>query len=259
MVRGRTAKKTPAKTTATTGARPAAKAPAEALAGQDEVNTEVEVEVNVDVNAVVSYNLRIIRERQGWTQQQVAQRLATLTGHELPQASISAMERGFDGERRRRFDAHELYLLSVVFGVPIVYFFLPPPDGERGQQYLADTQAPITELYVAMLGTDDQLHDIDQRLTAVGINNPDQADQALAAVFGADQVHGNWHPHFRTWRKRRLLALERTYGDQLDNIADLLGTFAAELKAVGPKAYLQSKAHRAGEDLLPHDAQPEEP
>ena len=53
----------------------------------------------LDVNAVVSYNLRTIRQRQGWTQEGVAQRLGQLTGHELPQASISAMERGFDGSR----------------------------------------------------------------------------------------------------------------------------------------------------------------
>lgn len=219
---------------------------------------EPPVSRGVDVNAVVSYNLKLIRERQGWTQQGVAQRLAQLTGHELPQASISAMERGFDGDRRRRFDAHELYLLSVVFGVPIAYFFLPPPDGERGQQFLADTEAPIIELYVALLGQDDQLTDIDQRLGDIGITNPDQADQALAAVFRADQTVSNWHPHFRTWRKRRLLALERTYGDQLDDIAEVLGTFAAELKAVGPKAYLQSKAHRSGEEPLPANTEPEE-
>ncbi len=61
----------------------------------------------LDVNAVVSYNVKAIRERRGMTQQAVADRLAQLTGHRLPQASISAMERGFDGERRRRFDAHE--------------------------------------------------------------------------------------------------------------------------------------------------------
>jgi len=50
----------------------------------------------MDVNAVVSYNVRAIRERRGMTQQAVADRLAQLTGHQLPQASISAMERGFD-------------------------------------------------------------------------------------------------------------------------------------------------------------------
>src|SRR5438105_15241382 len=95
----------------------------------------------LDVNAVVSYNLKALRERRGMTQQAVADRLAQLTGHQLPQASISAMERGFDGERRRRFDAHELYLLSVVFNVPIAYFFIPPPGTGLGE--LADTRRPI--------------------------------------------------------------------------------------------------------------------
>ena len=52
---------------------------------------------------------KAIRERNGWTQQEVADNLGRLTGHTLPQASISATERGFDGERRRRFDAHEPY------------------------------------------------------------------------------------------------------------------------------------------------------
>jgi hypothetical protein len=68
-----------------------------------------------DVNAIVSYNIRELRLRRNWMQHRVAERLAVFTGHQLPQASISAMERGFDGPRRRRFDAHELYLLSLVF------------------------------------------------------------------------------------------------------------------------------------------------
>jgi len=76
----------------------------------------------MDVNAIVSFNLKAILERRGWTQQRVADELGSVTGHTLPQASISAMERGFDGERR-----HELYLFSVVFEVPIAYFLLPPP------------------------------------------------------------------------------------------------------------------------------------
>ena len=125
----------------------------------------------LDVNAVVSYNLRAIRERRGMTQQQVADRLAQLTGHLLPQASISAMERGFDGERRRRFDAHELYLLSVVFEVPIAYFFIPPPDTGVGE--LADTRRPIAELWRSLLGTDDQLDPLDDRLAEINITNPD--------------------------------------------------------------------------------------
>jgi transcriptional regulator with XRE-family HTH domain len=201
----------------------------------------------LDVNAVVSYNLRAIRERRGMTQQQVADRLAQLTGHLLPQASISAMERGFDGERRRRFDAHELYLLAVVFDVPIAYFFIPPPDTGAGE--LADTRRPIAELWRNLLGTDDQLGPVDDRLAEIKITSPDAADEVLAAIFGPEGAARNWHPHFRTWRNRRLREIEVEYGDQLDEIADVLADFAAKIKALGPAGYLRSSAHRPGEPV----------
>lgn len=199
------------------------------------------VGAGIDVNAVVSYNLKAIRERHGWTQQQVADRLGQLTGHVLPQASISAMERGFDGERRRRFDAHELYLLAELFDVPIAYFFVPPPGSERTQ--LADTGRPLVELYAALLGQERQLGPVDDRLAEIGVKNPEEADQALVAVFGDKQATGAWHDHFRTWRKRRLRQVERQYGDQLDEVADFLADFAAQIKAVGPKTYLESLTH----------------
>ncbi len=213
----------------------------------------------LDVNAVVSYNLRTIRQRQGWTQEGVAQRLAQLSGHELPQASISAMERGFEGGRRRRFDAHELYLLSVVFGVPIVYFFIPPPTEEREDRSLADTGQPVSDLYAALLGADDQLAEVDQRLTDLGRTSPAEAEMTLALIYGPEGGPvRDWYAAFRTWRKRRLLALARDHGDRLEDIAEFLTTFGTELKNVGPQAYLQMKAHRAGEDVLPAAIEPEE-
>ena len=97
---------------------------------------------------------------------------ARLTGHQLPQASISAMERGFDGERRRRFDAHELYLLSVVFDVPIAYFFIPPPG--PGSTELADTR-PAGRRAVAQRCSvpRTQLDAVDERLAEINIENPE--------------------------------------------------------------------------------------
>jgi transcriptional regulator with XRE-family HTH domain len=195
-------------------------------------------ERGLDVNAVVSYNVKAIRERRGMTQQGVADALARLTGHQLPQASISAMERGFDGERRRRFDAHELYLLSEVFDVPIAYFFIPPP-ATRGTE-LADTGRPVTELYRALLGTEHQLEFVDERLASIKINNPEGGDKILTALFGPDGGTGNWHEHFRTWRAERLREVEREYGTKLDEVADFLAEFAGRIKAIGPSAYLRS-------------------
>jgi len=171
----------------------------------------------LDVNAVVSYNVKAIRERRGWTQQSVAERLGRITGHQLPQASISAMERGSDGDRRRRFDAHELYLLSVVFNVPIAYFFIPPPG--TGSEKLADTGDDVSQLYAALLGQEDQLAPLDERLEEIKINNPEESDAILAAIYGTAEPVGNWHQSFRTWRKRRLDDLASQYGDQLDEVA----------------------------------------
>lgn len=205
----------------------------------------------LDVNAVVSYNVKAIRERRGMTQQGVADRLAQLTGHQLPQASISAMERGFDGERRRRFDAHELYLLSVVFDVPIAYFFIPPPGGKATE--LADTRRPVAELWRAMLGTDAQLDAVDARLAEIKIDDPDASDEVLAAIFGPENAATNWHEHFRTWRKRRLREVEVEYGDRLDEVAEFLAEFASKIKALGPAGYLRSTSHRAGEPTDPEE------
>ena len=199
----------------------------------------------LDVNAIVSYNVRAIREQRGWTQQEVAERLARLTNHLLPQASISAMERGFDGDRRRRFDAHELYLLATVFDVPIVYFFLPPPDS--GLKELADTRRPISELYAALLGHERQLEPVDARLGDINIHNPDASDRVLAAIFGKEGAAGNWHESFRTWRKKRINEVAREYGDRLDEVAAFLAEFAERITTLGPRGYLQSEAHRKGE------------
>ena len=209
-------------------------------------------EPTLDVNAVVSYNVRAIRERHGWTQQSVAERLSRLTGHQLPQASISAMERGFDGERRRRFDAHELYLLSVVFEVPIAYFFIPPP--EDGMTLLTDTGRPVSELYAALLGKEWQLAPLDERLAEIMIHNPEDTDPVLAAVFGGPEEGArNWHESFRTWRRKRLREIEREYGDRLDEVALFLKEFGTKIEALGPRGYLESMAHRTGERVDLHD------
>ena len=209
------------------------------------------VDNGLDVNAVVSYNVKAIRERRGWTQQSVAERLGLLTGHQLPQASISAMERGFDGERRRRFDAHELYLLSVVFDVPIAYFFVPPPG--TGFEELADTHRPVSELYASLLGQEHQLPPLDERLAEIKI---EASDAALTAIFGADAAAGNWHDSFRTWRKKRLNEIEREYGDRLDEVALFLKEFGTKIEALGPQGYLRSMAHREGESVI--DPEPAE-
>jgi transcriptional regulator with XRE-family HTH domain len=170
-----------------------------------------------DVNAVVSFNIRELRQRRNWTQLDVAERLAVFTGHQLPQASISAMERGFNGRRPRRFDAHELYLLALVFEVPILTFFLPPIASGRG--VLVSNGRPTAELYRVVLGAEDQLDDMDERLQRLTIENPAGADHL---VIGRE--------HYRSWRSRCLAAIMEGYGDDIDDAAGAIATFVSAIR-----------------------------
>ena len=58
-----------------------------------------------DLNEVVAYNFRAARELRGLTQEETAQLLERSLGQRLPQASISAIERAYEGDRRREFAA----------------------------------------------------------------------------------------------------------------------------------------------------------
>lgn len=193
---------------------------------------------DVDANAVVAYNLAAIRRRRGWTQDEVAERLGRLTGRTLTKVSISAMEHS-GGVRRRRFDAHDLYLLSVVFDVPMAYFFLPPPHGAVAGR-LAGTGHGLHALYVSFLGRADQLDALDDRLAAVDIGAPDLASPGslLRSLFGVAADDGTWQEHYRAWRDQGLGRLQSTHSERLGEAAHVLAGFARELQALGPVAYL---------------------
>ena len=202
----------------------------------------------VDANAVVAYNLGALRRRRGWTQQEVADRLSRLTGRPLGKVSISAMEHSGD-VRRRRFDAHDLYLLSVVFDVPIAYFFLPPPQGAVGGRRAGTGQA-LHDLYVAFLGRADQLDALDDRLAGVDIGAADaaRAGSILRSLFGASAGARTWQEHYRAWRDQGLARLQSSHGDRLGEAAHVLAGFARELQALGPVAYLCRSGADADDD-----------
>ena len=108
------------------GARYVDVMPRRARSRQEDPSTAAGRELNV--NQIVAYNLRAARERKGWTQEVLAGHLQRLSGNPYSHAMVSALERAWDGERRREFDAHELALLSAALEIPIVWFFLPPPQ-----------------------------------------------------------------------------------------------------------------------------------
>lgn len=44
---------------------------------------------------------------------------------------MAAIERAWDGDRRREFDAHELLIFAMVFDLPMIWFLLPPKGDHR--------------------------------------------------------------------------------------------------------------------------------
>src|SRR6266508_1348844 len=156
----------------------------------------------VDLNQVVAYNVRAARELRNWTQDEFAERLEPYVGQRLTQASVSAIERAWDGERRREFDAHELLTFAMVFDLPIIWFLLPPPGDHR---LMRATTRPVDELYTWLLGRPDQLPPIYDRLRAVGIAEPSVADAAVEGIAGTPSTARQWS--YRERRKELLLAL----------------------------------------------------
>jgi transcriptional regulator with XRE-family HTH domain len=79
---------------------------------------------------VVAHNLTRARELRGLTQAEIAERLSRFTGSNWTQATVAQAEGSVGGQRVRQFTANELVALARAFDLPVLFFFLPPDDGE---------------------------------------------------------------------------------------------------------------------------------
>jgi transcriptional regulator with XRE-family HTH domain len=188
-----------------------------------------------DMNEVVAYNFKRARELSGWTQDEVADRLAPFLGVRLPQASISGIERGYMG-RRREFDAQELLAFACCFDLPIVWFFIPPLDDHR---QFRNTSDYVQELYTLLLGREDQLDLLYERFRELGYREPDAVDATLERMSGGQRT-GKTMANYRTRRKELLIALLDQYSDDFDKAADDLGEIVDQLRQLGLKAFVAS-------------------
>lgn len=191
----------------------------------------------VDLNEVVAHNFRRARELRGWTQEETAARLEPLVGQRLPQASISAIERAYEGDRRREFDAHELLAFALAFELPLLWFLLPP-EGDRRR--LRRTSRQVDELYEIVLGREEQLEPLYERLRQLGIDDPTELDRAMERITGAPAES---RKSYRERRKRLLMALLDDYADDVDRAADELGRFFDHLRQVGVRGFVAEHLH----------------
>lgn len=108
-------------------------------------------------NQLVGYNLARIRKTLGLSQEEAAARLEPYLGTRWSKNVYSAAERSYDGKRVRQFTADDLTAMSLAFGVPVVYFFLPPRPGDRDNGHgLRSGTVDISwpELFDVMVGGD---------------------------------------------------------------------------------------------------------
>jgi transcriptional regulator with XRE-family HTH domain len=79
-------------------------------------------------NQVIAYNLARARALRGWTQTQAIENLAPFVGARWSKANYSAAERSIAGTRVRQFTGDEIVAFARAFGLPVAWFFVPPPD-----------------------------------------------------------------------------------------------------------------------------------
>ncbi|HUP86741.1 MAG TPA: helix-turn-helix transcriptional regulator [Acidimicrobiales bacterium] len=146
---------------------------------------------------VVAHNLTRARDLRGLTQTEVAERLSRFTGSNWSQATVAQAEGSVSGQRVRQFTANELVALARTFDLPVLFFFLPPDDGE-GRLLTDDAKAglPWEYLLVLLLGHRDSFNVLADRtanwsqLLAQGLDIPrsdalPDPDAVLAEIAGS--------------------------------------------------------------------------
>ncbi|HXW78136.1 MAG TPA: helix-turn-helix transcriptional regulator [Acidimicrobiales bacterium] len=193
-----------------------------------------------DLNEIVAYNFRAARELRGWTQEETAEALEPLLGQRLPQASISAIERAYEGDRRREFDAQEILAFALAFDLPLIWFLLPPPADHRT---LHRTTNIVSELYGIVFGEERQLGPVYDRLRQLGIAEPNEAARTVETLTG--QPSPARQASYRERRKQMLLALLDQYGDRVDQSAEEIGAFFDHLRLVGVRGLVAEQLNDA--------------
>jgi transcriptional regulator with XRE-family HTH domain len=192
----------------------------------------------VDLNQVVAHNVRAARDLRGWTQEELADRLEPYIGQRLTQAGVSSIERAWDSDRRREFDAQELLVFARVFDLPLIWFLLPPPGDDRRLQA---THQRLSSLYATLLGRPHQLEPLYQRLRELGLADPTAAEEAAEVITGIPSDAKQWS--YRERRKEMLLALLDEHADGFDRAMDRVAEVVNHLHQVGIRGFVAEHTH----------------
>ena len=189
----------------------------------------------LNVNQIVAYNLRAARQLCRMTQKSLAQELTRVSGIRVTDAMVSEMERAWDGERRREFDAHEIAVFAVALKVPMAYFFLPPLNEYRKIEQLG---CSVRELHLLMFGYFHNVKVLDDRMLELG-KHLLPADEYLMTGFTGEM--GPWT--YKERRKELLMALLDGLDDDLERALTEVGDFIDRLRSVGYRGFIAQHAN----------------
>jgi transcriptional regulator with XRE-family HTH domain len=203
----------------------------------------------LDANQVVAYNFRAARELRGWTQDHVAYLLAQYLGQQLPKASISAIERSLESDRRREFDAQELVAFALTFDLPIVWFFLPPPGAEEYR--LHGTHRSVLDLVRLLFGQDGELEDLRRRFAELRPDTFSSAPRAGERVVeeASDFPEELSWAHFQRTREEALLALVDEESLEIEQLLGDLGRVLAKFDKFSVKTFRETHPRKVYRDI----------
>ena len=127
---------------------------------------------------------------------------------------------------------------ALAFDLPLIWFLLPPAGDHR---QLRNTSTRIDQLYGVVLGREDQLEPLYERLRQLGIDDPTEADVAMEQIAGARSESRKWS--YRETAQDILLALVDREADRLDKAADEFGAFFDHLRRVGIRGFVAEKVY----------------
>lgn len=183
-------------------------------------------EVRVTMNQVVAYNVNYFRLRRGLTQEELGQRLEAITGRPWSKATMSAVERSWDGNRIRQFDADDLVALSRALEFPVPALLLPPDDdGVRARYRFTCAGGPVRlpgRVHVDQDGSAEELLDHLFVSDAENSSYPEDAAyvERLETAFGF---------YYGTTPDAAVVSYSRDRGDFIDDY-EMRAQAAAELR-----------------------------
>ncbi len=169
----------------------------------------------LDLNRVVAANFRAAREFRGWTQQEAATRLSDAMGYDVPQASISIIERSVSGNRPRNITADELAGFAKAFDLPILWFLRPTEPGKT--LVVGSNGEPMAALPTLVYGTESQMAEMRSAVDA------DWAPELAAATsrYSAEQINALVKARDQYFTAQ-LDSTRRQIQSQIDELAELL-------------------------------------